>query len=131
MAKPTKKIKATRWPRITPEDIRSVNEVLKRGIICGPYAPAVKALEKQFAKYVGATHCLTTNSGTAALHVAVAAAGIQPGDVITRVAGESIRDLHHFHAALERRRVGDAVEVTLWRDGKTVSARPVLKADQP
>ncbi len=82
MAKPTKKIKATRWPRITPEDIRSVNEVLKRGIICGPYAPAVKALEKQFAKYVGATHCLTTNSGTAALHVAVAAAGIQPGDEV-------------------------------------------------
>ena len=59
------------------------------------------------------------------------AAGIQPGDVITAVAGESVRDLHYFHAALERRRVGDAVEITLWRDGKTLSARPVLKADQP
>jgi S1-C subfamily serine protease len=59
------------------------------------------------------------------------AAGIQPGDVITRVAGESVADLHHFHEALKRRRVGEGVEVTLQRDGQTLSVRPVLKADRP
>ncbi|MBI2167991.1 MAG: PDZ domain-containing protein, partial [Actinobacteria bacterium] len=58
-------------------------------------------------------------------------AGIRPGDVITRLAGEGVRDLHHFHAALWRRRAGDAVEVTLWRDGETLTVTPVLTTDRP
>ncbi len=59
------------------------------------------------------------------------AAGVRPGDVITAVGGQPVRDLHHFHAALERGRVGEALEVRIWRDGQTLSVRPVLKADQP
>jgi ATP-dependent exoDNAse (exonuclease V) beta subunit len=36
----------------------------------------VRALEREFAEYCGARYALATNSGTAALHVALAAAGM-------------------------------------------------------
>ena len=40
---------------------------------------------------------------------------------------EPIRDLHHFHESLERHKAGDAVRVTLWRRGETVTVRAVLE----
>ena len=40
------------------------------------------ALEKEWAKYVGSKYCLTTCSGTAALHMALAAVGVGPGDEV-------------------------------------------------
>ncbi len=57
-------------------------------------------------------------------------AGIQPGDVITSVGGEIVKDLHHFHEALNRRKAGDVVEVALWREGQTLTFRPVLGEEQ-
>ncbi len=77
-----RKPKLTRWPRIEAADKHAVRAVLDGGVLCGPYAPAVKALEKAFARFCGVRHCLATNSGTAALHIAVAAAGIRPGDEV-------------------------------------------------
>jgi dTDP-4-amino-4,6-dideoxygalactose transaminase len=70
------------WPIIGPDERRLVNEVLDRGIVAGGTAPQVKALEKEWAQYVGTTHCLTTCSGTAALHMALAAVGVGPGDEV-------------------------------------------------
>lgn len=46
--------------------------------------PEVAAFEKEFAAYCGARECIAVNSGTSALHLALLAAGIGPGDdVIT------------------------------------------------
>ena len=42
--------------------------------------PAVEAFEQRFACYVGRRHCVATSSGTAALHLALLAAGVGPGD---------------------------------------------------
>ena len=70
------------WPWITKEDKEAVLKVLDSGKLWGVGAPNVKALEKEWAEYVGTTYCLTTNSGTAALHMAVAAVGIEPGDEV-------------------------------------------------
>jgi dTDP-4-amino-4,6-dideoxygalactose transaminase len=70
------------WPIITDDDHRLVNEVLTSGILAGGTAPQVVALEKEWAQYTGAKHCLTTTSGTAALHMALAAAGVGPGDEV-------------------------------------------------
>jgi dTDP-4-amino-4,6-dideoxygalactose transaminase len=56
--------------------------VLERGVLSGPFAPEVTALEREFASYVGSKYCLATNSGTAALHIALAALGIGPGDEV-------------------------------------------------
>ena len=70
------------WPIITADDRRLINEVLDSGIVAGGTAPQVAALEKEWAEYVGAKFCLTTCSGTAALHMALAAAGVGPGDEV-------------------------------------------------
>jgi serine protease Do len=53
-------------------------------------------------------------------------AGLRPGDAITVVDGRLVRDLHHFHESLGRRRVGDTVEMTVWREGVTLVLRAVL-----
>jgi serine protease Do len=59
-----------------------------------------------------------------------ATAGIRVGDVITRFDGVSVRDLQSFHAALWRKRPGDAVDVGLGRDGDAVTVRAVLGIDR-
>ncbi|HAH86784.1 MAG TPA: hypothetical protein DCL60_05375, partial [Armatimonadetes bacterium] len=70
------------WPIITDDDRRLINEVLDSGIVAGGTAPQVKGLEKEWAEYTGAKYCLTTCSGTAALHMALAALGVGPGDEV-------------------------------------------------
>lgn len=75
-----------RWPIITEEDKAAVLAALDSGILNGPYAPQVKALEEEWARYCHVKYALTTNSGTAALHTAVAAGGIGTGDQVITTA---------------------------------------------
>jgi len=75
-----------RWPVITAEDKAAVLAVLDHGVLNGPYAPQVKALEEEWARFCGVRYALTTNSGTAALHTAVAAGGIGTGDQVITTA---------------------------------------------
>ena len=70
------------WPIITADDRRLITEVLDSAILAGGTAPQVTALEREWAEYVGTKHCLTTTSGTAALHMALAAVGVGPGDEV-------------------------------------------------
>jgi serine protease Do len=58
------------------------------------------------------------------------AAGLKPGDVITSVGGKPVINLHHLHEVLGRHRIGETVDVTVWRDGRVVTLRPVL-AEEP
>src|SRR3984957_4181619 len=44
--------------------------------------PDVTQFEKDFAKFIGAEHCLGFNSGTSALHVAMLLLGVKPGDEV-------------------------------------------------
>ena len=69
-------------PIVTDADKQAVMRVLNRRIFWGPFAPEVKGLQDEWAHYVGTKHCLATNSGTAALHISVAAAGVGPGDEV-------------------------------------------------
>jgi perosamine synthetase len=71
-----------RWPEITPADRAAVARVLDGGELWGPNAPEASALQEEWAGYCGARFCLMTNSGTAALHCAVAAAGVASGDQV-------------------------------------------------
>ena len=71
-----------RWPEITEQDRAAIMRVLDRGELWGPNAPEVTALQDEWARYVGAEFCLMTNSGTAALHCGLAAAGVEPGDEV-------------------------------------------------
>jgi dTDP-4-amino-4,6-dideoxygalactose transaminase len=70
------------WPPITEEDRKAVLAVLDSGHLHGAGAPQVLALQKEWADYCGVKHCLVTNSGTSALHMALAGAGVQPGDEV-------------------------------------------------
>src|SRR5271165_2693834 len=47
--------------------------------------PKVIAFEEAFAAFVGAKHCVGVNSGTSALHLALIAAGVRPGDEVITV----------------------------------------------
>ncbi|HET7380315.1 MAG TPA: trypsin-like peptidase domain-containing protein, partial [Gaiellales bacterium] len=55
------------------------------------------------------------------------AASVREGDVITAVEGRAIRDLHQFHEALARHRIGDAITVTLFRAGQFLMVEPILE----
>ncbi|HEY9869346.1 MAG TPA: DegT/DnrJ/EryC1/StrS family aminotransferase [Candidatus Obscuribacterales bacterium] len=57
------------------------------GFILGPQ---VAEFEHAFAAYLGARHCVTVNSGTAALHLALLALGVGPGDEVITVANSFI-----------------------------------------
>lgn len=71
-------------PSIGKEEIEAVVEVLKSGILSekSGRGPRVLQFEKDFSKYVGAKHAVAVSSGTAALHSALLAVGIQPGDEV-------------------------------------------------
>lgn len=71
-----------KWPIITREDKEAVMAVLDRGTVWGAYAPEVMGLQEEFARYIGTKYCIAVNSGTAALHMAIAAAGVGPGDEV-------------------------------------------------
>jgi dTDP-4-amino-4,6-dideoxygalactose transaminase len=70
------------WPVLDERDREAVLRVFDNGYLCGPDAPEVKGLEEEWGDYVGRKHCLTTNSGTAALHMALASLNIGPGDEV-------------------------------------------------
>jgi perosamine synthetase len=70
------------WPFVEEEERAAVARVLDRGILSGPFAPESMALEREFAAFVGAKHCVLTHCGTSALVVALAAAGVRAGDEV-------------------------------------------------
>ncbi len=47
--------------------------------------PEVCKFEQNFAAYIGTRHCIALNSGTAAIHLALAALGIGVGDEVITV----------------------------------------------
>jgi dTDP-4-amino-4,6-dideoxygalactose transaminase len=62
---------------------QAINRVLDSGqFILGD---EVAAFESEFAAYVGAAHGVAVNSGTSALHLALLAAGVGPGDDVITV----------------------------------------------
>jgi dTDP-4-amino-4,6-dideoxygalactose transaminase len=67
-------------PDIGEEEIESVAEVLRSGWITT--GPRTREFEARFAEYTGARHALALGSGTAAMHVTLAAWGVGPGDEV-------------------------------------------------
>ena len=67
-------------PSLEEEDIAAVAGSLRSGWLTS--GPEVAAFETEFASFVRSPHALALNSGTAALHLALAVAGIGPGDEV-------------------------------------------------
>ncbi|MFQ5880862.1 MAG: DegT/DnrJ/EryC1/StrS family aminotransferase [Candidatus Methylomirabilales bacterium] len=67
-------------PTLGPEEEQALAEVLRSGwLTTGPRA---QAFEERFAAYVGARRAVSLSSCTAALHLALRALGIGPGDEV-------------------------------------------------
>lgn len=67
-------------PFIGEEEKMNVLEVLESGMLA--QGPRVAKLEERFAQLCGVKHAIATTSGTTALHVALLAHGIGPGDEV-------------------------------------------------
>jgi dTDP-4-amino-4,6-dideoxygalactose transaminase len=67
-------------PSIGEEEISEVVAALRSGWITS--GPRTQQFEQEFARYVGAGAALALNSGTAGLHVALAAIGAGPGSAV-------------------------------------------------
>lgn len=63
---------------IDEDDVAAVVDVLRHGWLT--QGPKVAEFERAIADYVGARHAVAVSSGTAALHIAAAAAGLGTGD---------------------------------------------------
>jgi perosamine synthetase len=71
-------------PLIGEEEIEAVVKVMRRGPLTNALGagPMVTQFEKKFAEFAGVKHALAVNTGTAALHSAVLAAGVKQGDEV-------------------------------------------------
>ena len=75
----TKSVPVAR-PSFGPEEEKAVVEVLRSGWVS--QGPRVAEFEKRFADFVGAREAIAVSSCTTALHLALVAAGVQPGDEV-------------------------------------------------
>jgi perosamine synthetase len=71
-------------PEIGEEEIEAVVKVMRKGLLTNALGvgPMVTKFEKNFAKFAGTKHAVAVNTGTAALHSAIVAAGVKQGDEV-------------------------------------------------
>lgn len=70
------------WPQFAERTLSSVLEPLRSGRVSYLSGARGRELEARWASWVGAAHAVSCSSGTAALHTALLALGIQPGDEV-------------------------------------------------
>ena len=116
--------------RIVPELIR-YGKIIRPGL-------GIQIAEEQIAERLGVPGVLVVDviAGSAAAKAGIrptrreASGSVRLGDVITAVDGRKTESPNELFLALEKYRVGDAVNVTLLRDGKTVQTKITLEAVQ-
>ncbi|WP_328726200.1 DegT/DnrJ/EryC1/StrS family aminotransferase [Streptomyces sp. NBC_00259] len=67
---------------IGEEERAAVLRVLDSAVLCGAFGTETRALEAEMAALYGRSGAVSSSSGTAAVHLAVAAAGVGPGDEV-------------------------------------------------
>lgn len=70
------------WPNFDENAIKSVEEVLRSGKVNYWTGKKGMEFEKRFAEWQGSKYAISVATGTAALHVAMTALGIGPGDEV-------------------------------------------------
>jgi perosamine synthetase len=104
-------------PDCDDSEIDEVTKVIRSGwVTTGPVA---KQFEKDFAAFVGAKHAIAVNSGTAAMHLSLEAAGLKAGD-------EVITSPYTFAATAEVVRYFNAKPVLVDIDPVTLNINPGL-----
>ena len=64
------------------EEVAAATEVIRSGVLSSTFGTRGRSLEQAFAERMGVSHAVSCSSGTAALHLAVAAVDPEPGDEI-------------------------------------------------
>jgi len=67
-------------PQVGEEEVAAVRDVLLSGWYVS--GPKVREFEQRFADYIGVEHAVMVNSGTAAIHAALMAIGVGPGEEV-------------------------------------------------
>lgn len=70
------------WRDVLPSDIEAVTRLLERGEISITSGGMLERFERRFAAFAQSKYAVATNNGTAALHVALWAVGVEPGDEV-------------------------------------------------
>jgi dTDP-4-amino-4,6-dideoxygalactose transaminase len=70
------------WPNFDEKAIKAVEDVLRSGKVNYWTGPKGMQFEKKFAEWQGSKYAISVSTGTAALHVGLAALGIGPGDEV-------------------------------------------------
>jgi perosamine synthetase len=99
-------------------------EAAKRPILAGwvTQGPEVAAFEQEFATYVGANYACAVSNCTTALHLALLAVGVQPGDEVITVS-------HSYIATANSIRYCGAIPVFVDIEPQTYNINPMLIED--
>ena len=116
--------------RIVPELIRS-GKIIRPGL-------GIQIADDQIAQRLGVTGLLVVDVARGS---AAAKAGIQPtrrdaegrlrlGDIITALDGKKVESPTDLYLLLEKYKIGDVVNISILRNGKTVETKVALEAVQ-
>ena len=73
---------AVSQPLLDHKEAEYVNDALAEGAISGFFGRYIKRFEEEFAAYSDCQHGVAASNGTTALHLALVALGIRPGDEV-------------------------------------------------
>src|SRR6185312_8171367 len=102
-------------PILDEREVEAVRRVILSGWVT--QGPEVAAFEREFADYVGAPHACAVSNCTTALHLALLAVGVAPGDEVITVS-------HSFIATANAIRYCGAVPVFIDIDPATYNIDP-------
>ncbi len=102
-------------PHLGQEEVSAAGRAILSGWVT--QGPEVAAFEREFAAFVAAPHACAVSSGTTALHLALLAVGVRPGDEVITVS-------HSYIATANSIRYGGALPVFVDIDPATFNIDP-------